>query len=104
MKTIKPLCPTASVVGFASVTLPVKVNTKFWFVAKSKVTLPVFDVSVKVLPAKLTLASFAVIFASVIFAVVTALSASFAVVTPPSATSAATTAPGAIFAEVIALS
>ena len=102
---MKPLCPTASVVGFASVTLPVKVNTKFWFVAKSKVTLPVFDVSVKVLPAKLTLASFAaVIFASVIFAVVTALSASFAVVTPPSATSAATTAPGAIFAEVIALS
>ena len=101
--------------GFASVTLPVKVNTKFWFVAKSKVTLPVFDVSVKVFPAKFTVASFpavtallaifaVVTFASVIFAVVTALSASFAVVTPPSATSAATTAPGAIFAEVIALS
>ena len=50
MKAINPDCPTASVDGFARVTLPVSVSTKFWLVSKFSVTEPVFVVSVSVLP------------------------------------------------------
>ena len=40
MKTIKPDCPTASVVGLVKVTLPVMLMIKFWKVEKFNVNEP----------------------------------------------------------------